>query len=200
MIEVTVHDVMLRVPKGEEVQWLGGPRTRSKVGFMRVVLLKEQAGNRIVPIWVGPFDGDTLAMSLAGLSTARPFPFDLMAGLLKVAGTKVEKVAVTSLRDDIYYATIWVKVRNRIHEMDARPSDALNLALRVKAPIFVTPELMKQATQLLLTSENIPEGLEAIRRKYAEKRQAPAEEIEREWRSFRSLPWGNPAWIKPAEK
>ena len=146
MIEVTVHDVMLRVPKGEEVQWLGGPRTRSKVGFMRVVLLKEQAGNRIVPIWVGPFDGDTLAMSLAGLSTARPFPFDLMASLLKVAGTKVEKVAVTSLRDDIYYATIWVKVRGRVHEVDARPSDALNLALRVKAPIFVTPELMKQAT------------------------------------------------------
>jgi Domain of unknown function (DUF151)/Sigma-70, region 4 len=104
MIEVTVHDVMLRVPKGEEVQWLGGPRTRSKVGFMRVVLLKEQAGNRIVPIWVGPFDGDTIAMSLADLSTTRPFPFDLMASLLKVAGTKVEKVAVTSLRDDIYYA------------------------------------------------------------------------------------------------
>jgi bifunctional DNase/RNase len=96
--------------------------------------------------------------------------------------------------------TIWVKVRGRVHEVDARPSDALNLALRVKAPIFVTPELMKQATELLLRSENIPEGLEAIRRKYVEKRQAPAEEIEREWRSFRSLPRGNPAWIKPAEK
>jgi len=188
MIEVTVHDVMLRAPKGEEVEWLGGPQTRSKLGFMRVVLLKEQAGDRIVPIWVGPFDGDTLAMSLAGLSTTRPFPFDLMAGLLKVGSTKVEKVAVSSLREDIYYATIWVRTRNRVHEVDARPSDAINLALRVEAPIFVTPELMEQATQFLLTPDNIPERLEAIRRKYAEKRQAPREEIEKEWRSFRSMP------------
>jgi RNA polymerase sigma factor (sigma-70 family) len=200
MIEVIVHDVMLRAPKGEEVEWLGGPQTRSKLGFMRVVLLKEKAEDRIVPIWVGPFDGDTLAMSLAGLSTARPFPFDLMAGLLKVSSTKVEKVAVTSLRDDIYYATIWVRTRNRVHEVDARPSDAINLALRVKAPIFVTPELMEQATQLLLTPDNIPERLEAIRRKYTEKRQAPREKIEREWRSFRSMPRGDVPWIKPAEK
>jgi RNA polymerase sigma factor (sigma-70 family) len=200
MIEVTVHDVMLRAPKGEEVEWLAGPRTRGKLGFMRVVLLKEETGDRIVPIWVGPFDGDTLAMSLAGLSTTRPFPFDLMANLLKVSSTKVEKVAVTSLRDDIYYATIWAKTRNRVREVDARPSDAINLALRVKAPIFVTPELMEQANRLLLTPDHIPEGLEAIRRKYAKKRQAPLEETEREWRSFRSMPRGDVTWIKPAEK
>jgi bifunctional DNase/RNase len=87
-----------------------------------------------------------------------------------------------------------------LHEVGARPSDAINLALRVKAPIFVTPELMEQATQLLLTPDNIPERLEAIRRKYAEKRQAPPEEIEREWRSFRSMPSGDVPWIKPAEK
>jgi bifunctional DNase/RNase len=167
---------------------------------MRVVLLKEETGDRIVPIWVGPFDGDTLAMSLAGLSTTRPFPFDLMANLLTVSGTKVEKVAVTSLRDDIYYATIWTKTRNRVREVDARPSDAINLALLVKAPIFVTAELMEQAAQLLLNPDSIPEGLEAIRRKYAEKRQAPPEEIEKEWRSFRSLPRGDVPWIKPAEK
>ena len=97
MIEVTVHDVMLRAPKGEEVEWLAGPRTRGKLGFMRVVLLKEQAGDRIVPIWVGPFDGDTLAMSLAGLSTTRPFPFDLMANLLKVSSTKVEPSPVCAM-------------------------------------------------------------------------------------------------------
>src|ERR1700758_5198484 len=84
MIEVIVHDVMLRVPKGEETEWPGGPRNRAKVGFMRVVLLKEHVGDRIIPIWVGPFDGDTLAMSLADLSTTRPFPFDLMASLLNV--------------------------------------------------------------------------------------------------------------------
>ena len=70
----------------------------------------------------------------------------------------------------------------------------------MKAPIFVTPELMEQAIQLLLTPDNIPEGLEAIRRNYAEKRQAPLEATEREWRSFRSMPRGDVTWIKPAEK
>lgn len=200
MIEVAVHDVMLRAPKGEEAEWLPGRRRKYKLGWARVVLLKEQAGDRILPIWVGPADGDALAMSLAGLSTTRPWTFDLVAGLLNVARTKVEKVAVTSLRDDIYYATIWVRVRGRVHEVDARPSDALNLALRVKAPIFVTPECMEQASQLLLAPDSIPEGLEAIRLRYADKEQLPTEETEREWRSFRSLPRGNPPWIKPAEK
>jgi RNA polymerase sigma factor (sigma-70 family) len=200
MIAVTVHDVMLRVAKGEDVKWLGGPRSRTKIGFMRVVLLKEEAGDRIVPIWVGVFDGDTMAMSLAGLSTTRPLPFDLMADLLNLSGTKVEKVAVTSLRDDIYYATIWTKTRNRVHEVDARPSDAINLALRVKAPIFVTQELMEQATRLLLSPDNIPERLEAIRKEYAVKRQAPPDDMEREWRSFRSMPRGDVPRTKPAEK
>ena len=199
MIEVTVHDVMLRVPKGEKPQWLS-PRERAKIAFLRVVLLKENTGNRIVPVWVGPFDGDTLAMSLAGISTDRPFAVDLMAGLLSLTGAKVEKVAITSLHNDIYYATIWVKARNRIHEVDARPSDVLNLALRVKAPIFVTPELMEQATRLLLRPDNIPEGLGTIRRMHVEKRQAPAEETEKEWRSFRSLPRGGGRWLKQPEK
>lgn len=78
MIEVTVHDVMLRAPKGEEAEWLPGPKKKNKLGFTRVVLLKEQAGDRIVPIWVGAVEGDALAMSLAGLSTTRPWTFDLM--------------------------------------------------------------------------------------------------------------------------
>ena len=173
MIEVTVHDVMLRVPKGEKPQWVV-PRERAKIAFLRVVLLKENTGNRIIPIWVGPFDGDTLAMSLAGISTDRPLPFDLMARLLSLTGAKVEKVAITSLRNDIYYAMISVKARNRIHEVDARPSDALNLALRVKAPIFVTPELMEQATRLLLRPDNISEGLETIRRTYVRNREGMA--------------------------
>jgi len=83
-------------------------------------------------------------------------------------------VAITSLRNDIYYAMISVKARNRIHEVDARPSDALNLALRVKAPIFVTPELMEQATRLLLRPDNISEGLETIRRTYVRNREGMA--------------------------
>jgi hypothetical protein len=73
--------------------------------------------------------------------------------------------------------------------------------VRVKAPIFVTPELMDQAGQLLLAPDNIPEGLEAIRLRYADQTQPPPEETEMESRSFRSLPRGDMhGWIKPAEK
>jgi RNA polymerase sigma factor (sigma-70 family) len=201
MIEVTVHDVMLRAPKGDnEAEWLPGRRKKYKLGFTRVILLKERAGDRIVPIWVGPGEGDAIAMLLAGVSTARPSTFELTAQLLAVAKMMVEKVAVTTIRDKIYYATMCVKTRGRVREVDARPSDAITLALRVKAPIFVTPELMEQASQLLLRPNKIPEGLEAIRKKYTEEAETPPGETEREWRSFRSLPRENHDWLKPAEK
>ena len=73
-------------------------------------------------------------------------------------------MAVTQLRDNIFYATIWVKVGDRVHEVDARPSDALNLALRVRSPIFVAPELFEQARVSLLTQEGTPpEGGYVIR-------------------------------------
>jgi bifunctional DNase/RNase len=202
MIDVTVHDVMLRAPKDDpEAEWLPGRGKKYKLGFTRVVLLKEMAGDRILPIWVGAVEGDAIAMLLVGVAAARPSTFELTTKLLDVAKTTMEKVAVTTLRDNTYYATMWVKLRGRLHEVDARPSDAITLALRTKAPIFVTPELMEQAGQLILTPNNIPEALEAIRLKYADKTQPQTEEMEREWRSFRSLPRGDMGgWLKPAEK
>jgi RNA polymerase sigma factor (sigma-70 family) len=202
MIEVTVHDVMLRAPKDDpEAEWLPRKGKKYKLGFTRVVLLKEQDGARILPIWVGVVEGDALAMLLADLTTNRPTMFELTTRLLGVAKMTLERVAVTTLRDDVYFATLWVRVRGKLHEVDARPSDALTLALRVKAPIFVTPELMEQASHLLLNPDEIPDKLETIERKYAEEKQTAREEAEMEWRSFRSLPRGNArGWIKPAEK
>jgi RNA polymerase sigma factor (sigma-70 family) len=202
MIEVTVHDVMLRAPKDDpEAEWLPGQGKKYKLGFSRVMLLKEHTGDRILPIWVGAVEGDAIAKLLAGISTFRPFTFDLMAELLKVGGTKLEKIAVTSLRDNTYYATMWVKVRNRMHEVDARPSDAVTLALHMKAPIFVTPEVLEQAGEYLLTSEAMLIRLEEIHRKSVEKKRAQPEETEMEWRSFQSLPRGDMGGgLKPAEK
>jgi RNA polymerase sigma factor (sigma-70 family) len=200
MIEVTVHDVMLRAPKDDpEAEWLPGQGKKYKLGFTRVMLLKERTGDRILPIWVGAVEGDAIAKLLAGLSTVRPFTFDLMAQLLKVAGTRLEKVAVISLRENTYYATLWVKVRNRVHEVDARPSDAVTLALQVRAPIFVTPEVLEK-NQTLLTTDGVIAGLEAIHGRSVTEGRAQAEETEMEWRSFRSLPRGEGGWFKPAEK
>jgi hypothetical protein len=202
MIEVAVHDVMLRAPKDDpEAEWLPSRGKKYKLAFTRVMLLKEMAGDRILPIWVGAVEGDAIAMLLAGLSTPRPSTFELTTKLLDVGKMNIERIAVTTLRENTYYATMWVKVRGRIREVDARPSDAVTLALRVKAPIFVTPQLMEQASNLLITPDTISEGLEAIERKYAEEKQTLGEETTMEWRSFRSLPRGDMhGWLKPAEK
>jgi len=200
MIEVAVHDVMLRAPKGDtEAEWLPGRRKKYKLGFARVILLKEQVGNRILPIWVGAGEGDAIAMLLEGLSTPRPGTFELTAKLLDVAKLKIEKVVVTALRENIYYATMWVKIRGRIHEVDARPSDAVTLSLRTKAPIFVTPEIM-ESNQYVVTADAIVSGLEEIHRKGVEENRTLPEEVEMEWRSFRSLPRGGGRWLKQAEK
>jgi uncharacterized protein len=169
MIEVTIHDVMLRAPKDDpEAAWLPALGKKNRVGFTRVVLLKEKTGDRVLPIWVGAVEGNAVAMLLAGLSTNRPMTFELMTHLLDLAKMTVEKVAVTSLRDKSYYATLWVRVRGRLHELDSRPSDALILALRMKAPIFVTPEVLEN-NRTVLTTEGVLAGLEAIHRKVSKK-------------------------------
>jgi uncharacterized protein len=199
MIEVIVHDVMLRAPKGDnEAEWLPGRRKKYKLGFTRVILRKEQAGDRILPIWVGAGEGDAIAMLLEGLSMSRPGTFELTAKLLDVAKMKIEKVAVTALRENVYYATMWVKMRGKIHEVDARPSDAITLSLRTKAPIFVMPEVL-ESNQYLVTTDAIVSGLDEIHRKVVEENRTLPEEVEMEWRSFRSLPRGG-RWLKQAEK
>ena len=200
MIEVTVHDVMLRAPKDDpEAEWLPGRRKKYKLGFTRVMLLKELAGDRILPIWVGAVEGDSIAMLLAGLSMARPSTFELTAQLLNVAKMTVEKIAVTQLRDDTYYATMWVKVRGKIREVDARPSDAITLALRTKAPLFVASEVL-ESNKSLLTSSSIISRLDEIHSKSLERNRILPEEVEMEWKSFRSLPQGGEDWFKSVEK
>jgi bifunctional DNase/RNase len=200
MIEVTVHDVMLRAPKGDnEAEWLPGRRKKYKLGFSRVILLKEQAGDRILPIWVSAVEGDSIAMLLEGLSTSRPGTFELTAKLMDVAKMKIEKIAVTALRENIYYATMWVKIRGKIHEVDARPSDAVTLSLRAASPIFVLPGVL-ESNQYLVTADAIVSGLDEIHRKGVEANRTLPEEVEMEWRSFRSLPRGGGRWLKQAEK
>jgi len=117
-------------------------------GFHRVVLLKEKNGERLLPIWIGPHEGDMLKVQLAEKSAPRPLTYDLMVRLLELAHLTVERAVVSRLHEEVFYATLSVHVGGQVHEVDARPSDALNLALRVKVPIFVVPEVMEaQAVQ-----------------------------------------------------
>jgi RNA polymerase sigma factor (sigma-70 family) len=138
VIEVEVQDVVVRVAQngdGEEPK-LAMPN--------RIVLLAEKEDARLLPIWIGPPEGDALGLHLAGVSTPRPMTTDLMARLLEAMGGHVERVVVSSLRDDTFYAAVHVADGAR-HEVDARPSDGINLAVRVGAPIFVDEEVFATA-------------------------------------------------------
>jgi len=195
MIEVTVDDVVVRSPKNEEAKWLAEGKDY-KLGFTRVILLKERAGNRVLPIWVGAGEGDIIAMLLANVSAMRPTTFDLTARLLEVGEMKIEKVAVIALRGITFIATMWINAKNKISEVDARPSDAIALALCTGAPILVTPEVFEQVAPYVLTVDREVPELEAIHQKLIAEGKAESDATEMEWRSVRSLPRADSSWIK----
>ena len=195
MIEVTVDDVVVRSPKNEEAKWLADGKDY-KLGFTRVILLKERSGNRVLPIWVGAGEGDIIAMLLANVSAVRPTPWDLTARLLEVGEMKIEKVAVIALRGITFIATMWINAKGKTSEVDARPSDAITLALRAGAPIFVTPEAFEQAAPYVLTVDRKVPELEAIHQKLIAEGKGEPDTSEMEWRSVRSLPRAETPWVK----
>jgi RNA polymerase sigma factor (sigma-70 family) len=198
MIEVSVHDVLLRAPKAGDAKWLAQGKDY-KLGLMRVILLKERQGERVYPIWVGPVEGDCIAILLEKLSFVRPTPWDLTVQLLDFGAMKIDRVAVTALRDNIYYATISVQAPGGSREMDARPSDAISIALLTGAPIFVAPEAFKE-TEIENPTRAVPKVEEANNKAIAEGILQPelTDSVEMEWRSFRSLPRDHSEWLKPS--
>jgi RNA polymerase sigma factor (sigma-70 family) len=138
VVEVTLEDVVVRVGEGN-----GEPRPAGE--SRRIVLLKEKGGERVLPIWIGEPEAAALALELGGEAMPRPMTADLMAKLIGAAGASVERVTVNSLREETFYATIALETGAGSQEVDARPSDALNLAVRVGAPIFVDDAVMDHA-------------------------------------------------------
>ena len=111
----------------------------------RIVLLKEELGERLLPIWMGASEGNALAFRLTGDSPPRPITSDLMVDLLRVTGGRIDRVVITALRDKTFYAIVVVNVDGRTEELDARPSDAMNLAIRIGAPILVDEKVLADA-------------------------------------------------------
>ncbi len=128
----------------------------SLVTNQRVVILKELEGERYLPIWIGPFEAEAIAMELQGVEAARPLPYDIMKTMIGDLGGAVRRILVTSLRDDVFYATIVIEAAGRQVEVDARPSDAIALAVRTKVPIFVDESVMESAG--VLFGEDEEEG------------------------------------------
>ena len=110
-----------------------------------VVILKEVARDRYLPIWIGPWEASAIAMKLQGLTPERPLTHDLFATTLDELGTRIERVVISELADETFHARILLERDGRTVEVDARPSDALALAVRAGVRIFAAEAVLEQA-------------------------------------------------------
>ena len=110
-----------------------------------VVILKEKARDRYLPIWIGPWEASAIAMKLQGLTPERPLTHDLFATTLDELGARIDRVVISELADETFHARILLHRDGRTVEVDARPSDALALAVRSEVPIFAADAVLEQA-------------------------------------------------------
>ncbi len=118
-----------------------------------IVILKETDGDRTLPIWIGLLEATAIASELEGINFSRPMTHDLLKNIMEMIEVRVERVEVCDLKNNTYYALIHVQHKGKTISIDARPSDALALSLRVGAPIFVAEEVIQKSKQIDLQAE-----------------------------------------------
>ncbi len=111
-----------------------------------VVILQEMEGERVLPIWIGPGEASAIAMELAGMKFSRPLTHDLFTSMLQGLGSELQRVLITKVVDNTYHAELIIQQDGKIVSIDARPSDSIAIALRVKAPIYAHSDLLEQAS------------------------------------------------------
>ena len=172
MVKVTVADVVKREQVGEQP---GHPRTHY------VIVLADEAGRRALPIWVGPWEGTALAIGLREFPVPRPLTFTFMAKLLEAAGAKLEKVHIHALKENTFYAVAQLRCGDEVQEVDARPSDAVALAVLTGSPIFAAEEVLERAgvdiPAKIGETPQLGKGIDGI-----------LEELQKEWRPAQSCP------------
>ena len=112
---------------------------------MPIVVLKDAHGSSVLPVWVGIYEANAIALEIEKVQTPRPMTHDLLKNVLTGLNVAVHKVVVSDLKDDTFYALIWMERDGQMMSMDARPSDALALALRLDCPIFVEEDVIKNS-------------------------------------------------------
>jgi bifunctional DNase/RNase len=110
-----------------------------------IVILKNLDGSTILPIWVGLFEASAIALEVEKASTPRPMTHDLLRNMIQGLNAQVQRVVVSELRNDTFFAVIWLEQQGETITIDARPSDALALALRSDCPIFVSEDVLRTA-------------------------------------------------------
>ena len=120
---------------------------------MPIVILKDKAGERVLPIWVGIFEANAIALQIENVATPRPMTHDLLRNVITDLDGRVERVVVSDLKDNTFYAVIHLTVKGESVSVDARPSDAIALALRTRSPILVEEAVIDNAKSVDFNSE-----------------------------------------------
>jgi len=122
---------------------------------MPIVVLKDMSGDAVLPIWVGIYEANAIALEIEKVTTPRPMTHDLIKVLLMGLETSIKKVVVSELKDETFYALIWIERDGHLMSVDSRPSDALALALRHDCPIFVDDKVLQSSKNSTTVSEKV---------------------------------------------
>ena len=138
------------------------------ISKMPIVVLEDPNSERMLPIWIGVFEANAIALKVENINTPRPMTHDLLKVFLDKFDISIEKITVNDVRDNTFYALIYCRHKDRIIAIDSRPSDAIALALRLNAPIYVKEDVVQKAHSLkfddnLEDSEKLKEWLENLK-------------------------------------
>ena len=146
-----------------------GGLTLDPVTKTPIVILRDPDNKLNLPIWIGLLEATAMATELEGIKMARPMTHDLLRSLINDLGAVVEWIEVTELKDNTYYAVIYLRVNDRQLTLDSRPSDAISLALRTKSPIYVAKKVLEASSVLQQMEEGKEQNLSNVSRdKWAE--------------------------------
>lgn len=123
------------------VEHLGVDRTTDSP----VVILREKDGARVLPIWIGPAEASAIAMELQGIKAARPMTHDLLKQVIVGLGGELRRVLISAVKENTYFAELLIQREDHVFQVDARPSDSIALALRLRAPIFASDQVLEQS-------------------------------------------------------
>jgi bifunctional DNase/RNase len=117
----------------------------SLMSQQRVVILRERNSDRYLPIMVGIYEAEHLTLALQEVEVSRPLTYDLFVNILDALDAEVSHIEVVSLKDETYFGNIVISINGSLHNIDSRPSDAMNLAIRLQVPIFVADNVLEEA-------------------------------------------------------
>jgi len=117
----------------------------SLTGPARVIILREQDGNRFLPIWIGPYEAESITIALQEIEVSRPQTHDLIKSIIAALRGRLASIEISSLREDVFFADLVIETDNETLRVDARPSDAIAMAVRYQAPIFVSADVLREA-------------------------------------------------------